>query len=81
METVSTLPSSKAIIGTKVVSKNIRKGVVKNVIVAENCPEEIVRKIKNAGNVAVKKFEGDEKDLGTKLGKPFPIAVVGYPEK
>jgi len=37
--------------------------------------EEIKKKVK------IQMFAGDEKELGTKIGKPFPTAVIGYKEQ
>jgi len=80
METISSLPQKKPVIGTKVVVKNIRKGSIKNVVVAKNCPKELMEKVQNSG-VVVRQFIGDEEELGTKVGKPFPVAMVGYLEE
>jgi large subunit ribosomal protein L30e len=77
METISSLPQKNPVIGTKVVVKNIRKGSIKNVVVAKNCPKELIEKVHSSG-VVVRQFVGDEGELGTKVGKPFPVAMVGY---
>ena len=61
-------------IGAKEVNKAIKAGKVKKVIVAKNCPKNLIDKL---GNVKVEIFDGDQIQLGTKLGKPFPVAVVG----
>ncbi len=78
METISKLPEKKGIIGTKEVVKAINTGKVKHVVVASNCPDFLVKKIPEG--TKVEKFEGDQKFLGTKLGYPFPVAMVGYSE-
>ena len=75
METVTKLPDKKGIIGTKEVASAIRSGRVKRVVVANNCPDFLVKKL---GKVKVETFDGDQRDLGTKLGKPFAVAMVGY---
>lgn len=77
MEVIEKLPAKKNIIGTKEISKGIRAGKVKTVIVANNCPEFLIKKIASEG-VDVKMFSGDQGNLGTRLGKPFPVAMVGY---
>ena len=66
---------SKTVIGAKEIRKGIKAGKVKKVIVAKNCPKNIIDKL---GNVKVEVFDGDQTQLGTKLGKPFPVAMVGF---
>ena len=62
------------IIGAREISKAIKAGKVKKVVVANNCPKKLVT---NLGNIKVEVFDGDQSQLGTKLGKPFPVAMVG----
>ncbi len=64
----------KMIIGAKEISKGIKNGTVKKVVVAKNCPKQLVEKL---GNVKIEVFDGDQAQLGTKIGKPFPVAMVG----
>ena len=61
-------------IGTREIAKGIKSGKVKKVVVARNCPQSIIKKL---GDVKMEVFEGDQIQLGTKLGKPFPVAMVG----
>ena len=75
MDIVSVLPAKQGVIGAREVVKSINSGKVKSVVVASNCPEKLVSRL---ANVDVKKFEGDQRQLGIKLGKPFPVAMVGY---
>ncbi len=75
METVSRLPEKAGQIGARQIAKKIQKGEINTVIIAKNCPEHLIKKI---GNVEIKMFDGDEQQLGTSLGKPFPVAMVGY---
>jgi large subunit ribosomal protein L30e len=62
-------------IGFKEISKGIKSGKIKKVVIAKNCPENLVQKL---GGVKVETFDGDQVQLGTKLGKPFPVAMVGF---
>ncbi|HLC76896.1 MAG TPA: ribosomal L7Ae/L30e/S12e/Gadd45 family protein [archaeon] len=62
------------IIGAKEIGKAIKVGRVKKVVVANNCPKVLIGKL---GDVKIEIFEGDQSQLGTKLGKPFPVAMVG----
>ncbi|MBI2578901.1 MAG: ribosomal L7Ae/L30e/S12e/Gadd45 family protein [Candidatus Aenigmarchaeota archaeon] len=76
--TTSKLPPGKAVIGIREVVKSIKAGKAKKVIAASNCPKTLVDKVNDSGKVIVEIFEGDSKDLGTKLGKPFPVSVAAF---
>lgn len=76
-KTISKLPAKKGVIGPREIAKAIDAGKVKTVIAAKNCPDYLIEKIKSK-KVKVEVFEGDQKELGTKLGKPFHVAIVGY---
>lgn len=78
MQTISKLPEKKGVIGPREIIKAANAGKVKRVIAASNCPQFIIEKM--PANVKVEIFDGDQKQLGTKLGKPFAVAIVGYPE-
>ena len=77
METIAKLPAKRGIIGPREIAKAIDAGKVKTVVAANNCPAELIEKMKSK-NVKVEVFEGNEKELGIKLGKPFHVAIVGY---
>ena len=76
-EVIDKLPAKKSVIGTREILKAIKAGRVKMVIVAKNCPEALTKKIPSEG-IDVKMFNGDQANLGTRLGKPFPIAMAGF---
>lgn len=78
MELIDKLPAKKGIIGEKEIVKSIKAGKVKRVIVAKNCPDFLIEKIRKEVGVEIQVFNGDRKELGTKLGKPFFVSVVGY---
>ncbi len=75
MELVAKLPDKQGIIGTKEIAAAVNAGKIKRVIIASNCPDFLVEKI---GNIRIDKFSGNQRELGTKLGKPFAVAMVGY---
>ncbi len=75
LEKIQKLPEGKFVIGAREIKKAIGEGKVKKVIVANNCPDFLLERL---GNIDMQRFEGDQKDMGTKLGKPFAIAMVGY---
>ncbi len=62
-------------LGLKEILKGIKAGKIKTVVVAHNCPKTMVDKL---GNVRIEVFDGDQAQLGTKLGKPFPVAMAGF---
>jgi len=76
MKVISKLPKANGIIGVREIIKGIEAGKIKNVVIAKNCPEFLKEKIPS--NVKIEIFNGDQKQLGTALGKPFPVAMVGY---
>ena len=67
------------IIGYKEITNGIKEGKVKKVLVANNCPQHLVDEIRKT-DVVVEEFDGDQEKLGTKFGKPFPVALVGLKE-
>ncbi|MBI2970794.1 MAG: ribosomal L7Ae/L30e/S12e/Gadd45 family protein [Candidatus Aenigmarchaeota archaeon] len=77
IEFVARLPEKKGMLGTREIAKAVKAGTVKRVIAASNCPEELLAKVRGE-YVVIERFEGDSKQLGTKLGKPFSVAMVGY---
>ncbi|MFH0837111.1 MAG: ribosomal L7Ae/L30e/S12e/Gadd45 family protein [Candidatus Aenigmatarchaeota archaeon] len=64
------------IIGPREIKKAIKAGTVVSVMAANNCPKFLIKSIQKEG-ADVKTFAGDQKELGTHIGKPFPVALVG----
>lgn len=77
MNLISQLPAKKGVIGTREIAKAISTGKVNHVVIANNCPDFLLSKIQNE-KVLMERFDGNQKQLGTKLGKPFAVAMVGY---
>jgi ribosomal protein L30E len=67
------------VIGAKEIAKGIKSGKVKRVVVAKNCPPSLLSRIQSK-SIKIETFDGTQAELGTKIGKPFPIAMVGYLE-
>jgi large subunit ribosomal protein L30e len=63
-------------IGLKETMKELKKGKVKLIIVASNCPEEDVKALK-AYKVPLYRFPDNNVDLGASTGKPFSISTMG----
>jgi len=75
MSEIEKLPEGEATIGARQVTKGVKEGNIKTVVVASNCPDFLLKKVEEAN---IQKFAGNQKELGTKLGKPFPVAMAGY---
>jgi large subunit ribosomal protein L30e len=66
-------------LGSKKTLKALKNGEAKAVIVASNCPEDVLEKIKSYG-VTVYVYSGNNMDLGTLCGKPFSVAAMAVTE-
>ena len=70
---------SDYIIGLKSIAKVAKDKKLSRIVVASNCPKELIDKVTSASkSVKVEKFDGDQRKLGTSIGKPFPVAMIGY---
>lgn len=75
----SAVKSDKVIIGYKQTIKNIKIGSVKLIVIANNIPEELKKKIEHnakIGGIKMEVFNGSSKELGVVCGRPFPISVI-----
>lgn len=77
METITKLPEKKGVVGAREIEKAAKSGKIKHVIVASNCPDFLLSRFQSL-SIKIDRFEGDQAQLGTKLGKPFPVAMVGF---
>ncbi|MFC1775058.1 ribosomal L7Ae/L30e/S12e/Gadd45 family protein [Nanoarchaeota archaeon] len=74
------LKANALMLGTDVVMKGIKKGVIKKVFLAKNCNEVTVRELEDLK--AISEFEIVQtditnKELGLICRKPFSISVIG----
>ncbi len=69
------------IIGIKSILKKSKEGKIVRIVVASNCPQELLDKVLKVKKVEIENFDGDQRKLGTSIGKPFPIAMIGYFKK
>ena len=77
VETISKLPEKKGIVGVRAIAKAAKSGKVKRIIAASNCPDALLERFSGT-SVKIERFDGDGSQLATKLGKPFPVAMVGF---
>jgi len=67
-------------LGRKSTLKALKKGEAKAVVVASNCPEDVLEKIKSY-NVRVLQYSGTNMDFGAFCGKPFSVAAMAITEE
>lgn len=73
------LKEKKLVIGTRVVFKGLKKGRIKKVIYASNCPAESMKDLEqySKSEAGPEAFSGNSVKLGEVCGKPFKILMVG----
>jgi large subunit ribosomal protein L30e len=71
--------SGKVVIGTKRSLNAIKRGEAKLVIVATNCPPDVLSDVDyytKLVKVPVHRFGKDGRELGLACGKPFTVSMV-----
>jgi len=72
--------TGKVVIGARKTIKMVKLGKVKYVVIATNTPEEVKQDIEyyaKLSKVKLIRFPGSNKELGTTIGKPFGVAIMG----
>ncbi len=71
--------TGKVVYGVQQAEKAVSSGQAKMVIVADNCPSEILK----SGDLTVKvvKYEGTNMELGALCGKPFSVSALAVIDK
>ncbi|MFQ5647739.1 MAG: ribosomal L7Ae/L30e/S12e/Gadd45 family protein [Candidatus Aenigmatarchaeota archaeon] len=67
-------------IGSRTVLRGLKRGSLKSVVYATNCPEGTRKDLNHyatLSKIEVKEFGGDSSRLGELCGKPFNILAVG----
>lgn len=67
-------------LGSKSTLKALQRGEAKAVVVASNCPEDVLEKIKSY-NVKILQYSGTNMDLGAFCGKPFSVAAMAITDE
>ena len=62
-------------VGSKRTIKALKEGKAKMIIVAKNCPEEVLEEIEKY-EVKRVKYNGTNMELGAICGKPFSVAAL-----
>ena len=72
----TTVKKGKIKIGSKETRAIIKKGDVKLVVIANNCPHSIdIKKISKKQNIPIYDFNSDSINLGYSLGKAYSVSV------
>lgn len=69
------LKTGEVYVGSKRTIKAVKEGKAKMVVVAKNCPEETLEKLKGF-DIKIVTFEGTNMELGAICGKPFSVAAL-----
>lgn len=75
--------TGKIVLGSKRTLKLLKLGKIKYIIMASNAPSDIAQEIEyysKLSEVKVIRFPGTNSELGSVLGKPFKVAVMGIEE-
>ena len=74
--------TGKMLYGKAQVLKQIRQDPFKMIIIANNCPDELVTQLRYYNslinnNIFIHRYKGSSWELGLALGKPYMISVLG----
>lgn len=74
--------TGKMLYGKAQVLRQIRQDPFKMIIIANNCPDELVTQLRYYNslinnNIFIHRYKGSSWDLGLALGKPYMISVLG----
>ncbi len=76
----SLVRGGKVVIGYRRSVKLLKIGRLKAVVIAEGSPKAIVSDVRyyaRLGNIPVIMYRGSSMDLGTLIGRPHPVSVIG----
>ena len=74
--------TGKMLYGKAQVLKQIRQDPFKMIIIANNCPDELVTQLRYYNslinnNIFIHRYKGSSWELGLAMGKPYMISVIG----
>jgi large subunit ribosomal protein L30e len=70
------IDSGNVLLGAKETTRALKNNKVKLVIVATNCKRSYRIEINKYSKVPVYEFDGNNLELGSACGKPFPISSI-----
>ena len=77
-EIKNALEGNTAIIGLK---RTLKCKDLKKIVIASNCPEDMIKKLKSKENITIETFEGNNIELGELCKKPFTVSVLSIKSK
>jgi large subunit ribosomal protein L30e len=70
------IDSGNVLLGAKETARALKNNKVKLVIVASNCKKSYRMEINKYPKVPIYEFKGNNLELGSACGKPFPISTI-----
>ena len=74
------MSEGKVTLGSKVVIKKLKNGLIEKVFLSKNCKEDLkqdIEKFAKLSSVEIINVEMTNEELGTFCKKPFHVSVVG----
>lgn len=74
------LSEGKTILGSKVVIKKLKKGLIEKIFLSKNCKEDLkqdIEKLAKLSSIEIINVDMTNEELGTFCKKPFHVSVVG----
>lgn len=74
------MKGGKLLIGSNIVQRNLKTGIVQSLIFASNLPDKNRKDFGTEASVSgieLKEFEGNSAQLGEACGKPFNVLIIG----
>ncbi|TXT63790.1 MAG: 50S ribosomal protein L30e [Promethearchaeota archaeon] len=76
------LKTGEVVRGKNLVLRNLRTNPFKMIIVANNCPYELMSELKHYNSLSdseiyIHKYKGSSWDLGLACGEPYMISILG----
>ena len=72
----SVIATGSVAIGERSCRRALKKGDVKLVICASNCPNEFLDELAKEEKTPIHQYEGNNSMLGSACGKPFTVSTV-----
>jgi large subunit ribosomal protein L30e len=79
-ELKAVMKSGKVVLGVKEALKLLLSNELKGLVIADNTPYEVRERltyVAKLNNVPVTIFKGTSTELGSVIGKPFKVSVIG----
>lgn len=74
------MSEGKLTLGSKVIIKKLKNGLIEKIFISTNCKEDLkqdIEKLAKLASVEIVKVDMTNEELGTFCRKPFNVSVVG----